>query len=602
MIKTLMSQVREYRTAALLTPLFTALEVFLEILIPYIIAFLIDRGIEAGSLENVIHYGLIMLAISLCSLLCGVLAGRYAAFASAGFASNLRDAMYRNIQRFSFSNIDKYSTAGLITRMTTDVTNLQNAFQMLIRIAVRAPLTMVTALIMCFSINSSISMIFLGALAILAVCLTYIISHATAVFTQVFRRYDDLNASVQENVTGIRVVKAFVREEYEIGRFRKAADTLYRMFVKAEKLIIMNMPVMNLVVYGCMILISWFGAHHIVSGTMTTGSLTSLFSYVMNVLFSLMMLSMIFVMLTMSAASARRITEVIREEPDITDPEDPVTEITDGSIVFEDVDFAYGNFTSETDADPVNGAVPAKTPEELEDTLHDVTLSIRSGETVGILGPTGSGKSTLVSLISRLYDVGKGRVLVGGKDVRSYSLSVLRDNVSVVLQKNVLFSGTILENLRWGKPDATEEECRHACELACADEFIDTLPDGYGTVLEAGGTNLSGGQRQRLCIARALLKSPKILILDDSTSACDTATDARIRAAFRTWIPDTTRLIITQRIQSIMDADRILLLDNGRVLAFDNHERLLETSPEYRELYELQTKTGGDFDEPGSVS
>ncbi|MBO5998252.1 MAG: ABC transporter ATP-binding protein [Lachnospiraceae bacterium] len=593
MLQILLAQTGRYKLPAILTPVFTALEVLMELLVPYVIASLIDKGISAGNMKNVFLYGGIMLIVANLSLLFGILAGRSAAKASTGFARNLRDTMYRNIQTFSFSNIDKYSTAGLVTRMTTDVTNLQNAFQMCLRVAVRAPMMLVISLVMCLSINVQISSVFLVALVILAMALIYIVSHASKFFALVFRKYDDLNASVQENVSAIRVIKAFVREDHENKRFADAADDLFRTFVRTEKYVVMNGPIMMTVVYGCIIAISWLGAHKIVAGAMTTGGLTSLLSYVMSVLASLMMLSMIFVMLSMSAAAAKRITEVITEKADISAPADAVMSVPDGSIDFDDVDFSYKSTAEDallTDSTEKNAR---------EETLHDITLHIKSGETIGIIGSTGSGKSTLVSLISRLYDADKGTVKVGGIDVKQYDLDTLRNAVSVVLQKNVLFSGTILDNLRWGKEDATLEECREACRLACADDFIEQFPDGYETVIDQGGTNVSGGQKQRLCIARALLKSPKILVLDDSTSACDTATDARIRKAFSEMIPDTTKLIISQRISSIEHADRIIVMDNGRINAFDTPEALLENNEIYREIYDTQIKGGGDFDQPG---
>ena len=601
MLKTLASQIKEYRLPAILSPVFIALEVFTDILIPFIVANLIDLGIEARSMENIVKYGMMMLAAAFLALIFGVLSGFYASRAATGFSANLRDAMFENIQSFSFSNIDKFSTAGLITRMTTDVTNIQNAFMMLIRIAVRAPLSMVTSLIMCIIINKRMSLIFLVALSVLSIALSMIIRRATKVFSEVFEKYDDLNASVQENVSAIRVVKAFVREDYEDEKFKLAAGNLYHLFVKAEKLIIMNMPVMNLVMYGSIIAISWFGAHFIVAGDMTTGNLTSFFSYVMSVLMSLMMLSMIFVMLTMSGASARRICEVLQEETEIKSPKDGQTKVANGQIDFNDVDFAYRPAPDAEQGDLVisyDEAVPLHNTSQFEDTLHDVTLHIKSGETIGIIGPTGCGKSSLVNLISRLYDPNKGSVCVGGKNVKEYDLSVLRDAVSVVLQKNVLFSGTILENLRWGKKDATLEECKEACRLACADEFIEKFPDGYETFIEAGGTNVSGGQKQRLCIARALLKNPKVLILDDSTSACDTATDAKIRANLKQYIPETTKIIISQRISSIEDADRIIVMEEGRVVAFDTHEVLLKENAVYADIHETQMQAGGDFDKP----
>ena len=583
MIKTLLKQVKQYKRESLLTPLFTALEVLLEVLIPFITASIIDKGIEQGNIGQVYFYGGLMLIMAFLSLLSGVLAGKYAAAASSGFACNLRDGMYENIQRFSFSNIDKYSTAGLVTRMTTDVTNVQNSYQMILRIAVRAPLMLVCSMAMCFFINGKLSLIFLAAIAVLAAALGLIMTRTTKIFDEVFHKYDDLNASVQENVSAIRVVKAFVREEHENNKFTRAAENLYRLFVKAEGLLALNNPVMMLVVYGCIISLSWFGAKFIVVGGLTTGELTSMFSYVMSVLMSLMMLSMIFVMVTMSAASGRRIAQVLDEKADLTNPENPLMSISDGSISFSHVSFSYKHGSG-------------------EETLHDIDLQIRPGETIGIIGGTGSGKSSLVNLISRLYDVDKGVVRVGGNDVRRYDMEVLRDQVAVVLQKNVLFSGTILDNLRWGREDATREECMEACRQACADEFIEQFPDQYETWIEQGGNNVSGGQKQRLCIARALLKKPKILILDDSTSAVDTASDAKIRESFVQKIPGTTKLVIAQRISSVQDADRILVLDDGRISGFDTHENLLRTNEIYCEIYETQMKGGGDFDQPSSAA
>lgn len=583
MIKTLLKQVKQYKRESLLTPLFTALEVLLEVVIPFITASIIDKGIEQGNIGQVYFYGGLMLIMAFLSLLSGVLAGKYAAAASSGFACNLRDGMYENIQRFSFSNIDKYSTAGLVTRMTTDVTNVQNSYQMILRIAVRAPLMLVCSMAMCFFINGKLSLIFLAAIAVLAAALGLIMTRTTKIFDEVFRKYDDLNASVQENVSAIRVVKAFVREEHENNKFTRAAENLYRLFVKAEGLLALNNPVMMLVVYGCIISLSWFGAKFIVVGGLTTGELTSMFSYVMSVLMSLMMLSMIFVMVTMSAASGRRIAQVLDEKADLTNPENPLMSIPDGSISFSHVSFSYKHGSG-------------------EETLHDIDLQISPGETIGIIGGTGSGKSSLVNLISRLYDVDKGVVRVGGNDVRRYDMEVLRDQVAVVLQKNVLFSGTILDNLRWGREDATREECMEACRQACADEFIEQFPDQYETWIEQGGNNVSGGQKQRLCIARALLKKPKILILDDSTSAVDTATDAKIRESFVQKIPGTTKLVIAQRISSVQDADRILVLDDGRISGFDTHENLLRTNEIYCEIYETQMKGGGDFDQPSSAA
>ena len=580
MIKTLFRQVKQYKKASLLTPLFAALEVLMEVLIPFVTAELIDKGIQGGSIEYVWRYGLLMVAMAILSLLFGLLAAKFAATASSGFAANLRNAMYENIQTFSFSNIDKFSTAGLVTRMTTDVTNIQNAYQMVLRIAVRAPMTMILSMVMCFVINHELSLVFLVAVAVLAIGLIFIVRRAMRLFDDVFHKYDDLNASVQENVSAIRVVKAFVREDYEKKKFNKAAENVYRLFVKAEKTIAINSPMMMLVVYGCIIALSWFGAQFVVSDKLTTGELTSLFSYVMSVLMSLMMLSMIFVMLTMSLASGRRIAEVLNEKPDLTNPAEPVMDIPNGQIDFDHVSFAYKHGTGES-------------------TLKDIDLHIKSGETIGIIGGTGCGKSSLVNLISRLYDASEGTVRVGGRDVREYDMEALRDKVAVVLQKNVLFSGTILENLRWGKEDATLEECKEVCAQACADEFIDKMPDGYDTFIEQGGNNVSGGQKQRLCIARALLKKPCVLILDDSTSAVDTATDAKIRKAFAQKIPGTTKLIIAQRVASVQGADRIIVMDDGRVVAFDTHDNLMKTNEIYREIYETQTQGGGDFDQPG---
>ena len=576
-----MAQIKQYKKDTILTPIFTALEVLFEVIIPLITAKLIDDGISAGNMSAVVKYGVIMVIVAFLSLGSGVLAGKYAATASTGFACNLRHAMYDNIQRFSFSNIDKFSTAGLITRMTTDVTNIQNAFQMLIRIAVRAPFTLICSLIMCIAINGELSLIFLAALVFLGVALFLIIGKVSKIFEVVFKKYDDLNASVQENVSAIRVVKAFVREDHETTKFKNASNSIYKMFVKAESLIALNSPIMMFVVYFCIILISWLGAKFIVAGSLTTGELTSLFSYVMSVLMSLMMLSMIFVMLTMSEASAKRVVEVIKEEPDIVNPETPDTNIADGRIDFNHVNFAYAHSSG-------------------ENVLEDIDLHINAGETIGIIGGTGCGKSSLVNLISRLYDVTDGSVYVGGKDVKSYDLEALRNSVAVVLQKNVLFSGTILDNLRWGDENATEEECRAVCKLACADEFIERFPDGYNTYIEQGGSNVSGGQKQRLCIARALLKNPKVLILDDSTSAVDTATDAKIREAFAQRIPGTTKIIISQRISSVKDADRVLVLDDGKVSGFDTHEKLLETNEIYKEIYDAQTSGSGDFDAPAA--
>ena len=577
MIKKLIQQVRQFRTAAFLTPLFTALEVVMGVLIPYVTSWIIDRGIMAGDLKQVYLYGGLMLVMAFFSMLFGILAGRFSAYASSGFASNLRSAMFRNIQTFSFSNIDKYSSGGLITRMTTDVQSLQQAFQMLMRISVRAPLNLVFSVFMCVFINLKMSMIFVVALLILGTALYLIISRTVKLFAQVFQRYDDLNSSVQENIAAIRVVKAFVREDFEKKKFGKAAEALYKLFVKTESLQALNHPIMMLVVYGCIISLSWFGAQFIVVGDLTTGQLTSLFTYVMTILSSLMMLSMIFVNLTMSAASAKRVIEVIDEKADITNPEkDAVMTVTDGSIDFDHVSFSYGS------APPY--------------AIRDINLHINSGETIGVIGGTGCGKSSLATLVSRLYDTTEGTVKVGGVDVRRYDLTALRNEVSMVLQNNVLFSGSILDNLRWGKEDATLEECKEVCRLACADEFIEQMTDGYNTYLEQNGSNVSGGQKQRLCIARALLKKPKILILDDSTSACDTETDARIQRAFREQLPEVTKLIIAQRIQSVMYADRIIVMQSGQVTGFDTHENLLKNNALYQEIYQIQTKDKGDFD------
>ncbi len=578
MIHTIVKQVKQYKKPSFLTPLFATLEVIMEVLIPYVIAAIVDKGIDGGNINAVYRYGAIMLVLAMCSLMFGILAGKYAAAASAGLACNLRDSMYANIQRFSFSNIDKFSTAGLVTRMTTDVTNIQNAYQMVIRIAVRAPLMLICSMFMCFFIHVRMSLIFVAAIIFLGIVLISIVLTAMKIFDVVFKKYDDLNASVQENVTAIRVVKSYVREDYEKNKFGSAAENLYRLFSKAESVVVLNSPVMMITIYGCVLALSWFGAKYVVAGSMTTGEMTSMFSYIMGILMSLMMLSMIFVMLTLSTASAKRIVEVLTEEPDLQNGENPVTEIADGSIDFHHVSFSYRQGSE-------------------SETLKDIELHIKSGETIGIIGGTGCGKSSLVSLISRLYDVTEGSVCVGGRDVREYDCEVLRDNVAVVLQKNVLFSGTILENLRWGKEEATEEECRAVCVQACADDFIQQFPDKYNTYIEQGGTNVSGGQKQRLCIARALLKKPKILILDDSTSAVDTATDAKIRKAFAESIPGTTKLIISQRISSVQDADRILVLENGRLDGFGTHEELLVSNEIYREIYEAQIKGGGDFDE-----
>ena len=579
MIRTFARYIGQYKRDAILTPLCTALEVLMEILIPFVTASIIDEGIQAGDMGKVWLYGGLMLALAFLSLFFGAMAGKLGASASSGFAANLRQGMFENIQRYSFSNIDKFSTASLVTRMTTDVTNTQMAFQMSLRIAVRAPLMLLCSMAMCFVISPRLSLVFLAALVVLGVALFGVMGLTLPIFQQVFRRYDDLNASVQENVSGIRTVKAFVREKFENEKFKSAAENLYKLYVKAESILAVNSPVMMLVIYGCILAISWFGARFIVGGSMTTGNLTSLFSYVISMLMSLMMLSMIFVMVAMSMASFRRIMEVLRERPDLVNPPQALTQIADGSIDFDHVYFTYQ-------------------PGSESYALSDIDLHIKAGETIGIIGGTGCGKSSLVNLISRLYDVSQGAVKVGGKDVRSYDLETLRDNVAVVLQKNVLFSGTILENLRWGKADAALEECEEACRLACADEFIQRFPQKYDTWIDQGGLNVSGGQRQLLSIARALLKSPKVLILDDSTSAVDTATDRKIREAFARHIPGTTKLIISQRVSSIQDADRILVLENGKIAGFGTHEELLEQNKIYREIVEAQTQAGGDFDQP----
>jgi ATP-binding cassette subfamily B protein len=579
MLKTLLKQVKQYKTASLLTPVFIMLEVVLDVLIPYVTAMLIDNGITAGHMPSVYKYGLIMIVMAFLSMMAAIMAGRYASYASSGFACNLRNAMYCNIQRFAFSDIDKYSTSGLVTRMTTDVTNLQNAYQQIIRTSVRAPFNLLSSIVMCFVISPQLSLIFIIASVVLGIILALIISKVSKMFALVFKQYDVLNSVVQENISGIRVVKAFVREDYEKSKFWNAAKRLYDLNVKAESLMALNRPVMNMVVYGCIIAISWFGAQFVVGGTLTTGQLTSLFTYVMTILMSLMMLSMIFVTITQSIASGQRVAQVINEEPDIVNPEDADTVIPDGSIDFNKVYFAYKGGSGEY-------------------ALNNIDLYIRSGESIGVIGGTGSGKSSLINLVSRLYDVSRGSVLVGGKDVTTYDLTALRDSVSVVLQKNVLFSGTILDNLRWGDENATLEQCRDACRIACADEFINEMPDGYDTRIEQGGTNVSGGQRQRLCIARALLKKPKVMVLDDSTSACDNATDARIRAALCEYMPDMTKLIIAQRISSIKDCDRILVLDNGKIAGFDTHDNLLKKCKIYQEICAIQEESGGDFDKP----
>ena len=589
-VRPILREVKEYKRDTFLTPLFAGLEVVMEVLIPYVTAMIIDRGIDAGNMQNVVKYGLAMPSMAALALVFGVGAGWFGASASTGFARNLRKAMYEKVQTFSFSNIDKFSTAGLITRMTTDVTNVQNAYQMVLRIAVRAPLNLVFSVIMILFIRKEIALVFFSVLAVVGGAVAIVGIKTMKLFREVFRRYDDLNASAQENISAIRVVKAFVREDYEDEKYMKAATNVYNLFVKAEKRMVLLMPGMMLAIYIVMVAIAWMSAHFIVAGTMTTGNLTSLFSYIMTTLISLIMLAVIFVMLTMSSASADRISEVLTEEPDIKNPENPLMEVPDGSIRFENVHFTYIK----------DG--------EGDENLHDIDLEIKSGETVGIIGGTGCGKSTLVSLISRLYDPDEtpegaekpyGGVYVGGHNVKEYDLDTLRDKVAVVLQKNELFSGTILDNLRWGKEDATLEECVRVCEIACADEFIQEFPDGYETRIEQGGTNVSGGQKQRLCIARALLKEPQILILDDSTSAVDTATEARIRKSFREDIPATTKIIISQRIASVQEADRIIVMDDGGIDGFDTHENLLENNAIYREIYDTQMNGSGDFDAPG---
>ena len=579
-MKRVLQQLGVYKKDTFLCVGLTALEVIMEILLPFITARLLAEGLEAGHLPSVYRYGAILVVMSLLSLIFGATAGRFAASASSGLAANLREAIYANIQTFSFSNIDKFSVPGLVTRMTTDITNVQQAFMMVIRIAVRSPLSLIFSFAMCMYINVELSLTFLIALAFLVVVIGAIMVVTLRIFSQVFRKYDDLNASVQENVSAIRVVKAFVRERFEDKKFSKASRNLYDLSVKAEGLLAFNGPAMMIAVYFCIVMVSWLGAHFIVvDGTLGAADLTSLYSYIMSLLMSLMMLSMVVVMISMSMASIRRIREVLDETPDLHDPEHPVMEVKDGSIDFNHVSFSYKHGSG-------------------KDALTDIDLHIKSGETIGVIGGTGSGKSSLVNLICRLYDVDEGCVKVGGLDVREYDMEALRNQVSVVLQKNTLFSGTILDNLRWGNPEATDEECMEACRAACADEFIDRFPDGYHTRIERGGNNVSGGQKQRLCIARALLKKPKVLILDDSTSAVDTATDAKIRKAFAEKIPGTTKIIIAQRVSSVEGADRILVLDNGRVNAFDTHDNLLKTNAIYQEIYESQIKGGGDFDQP----
>ena len=580
MIKKLESHLGKYKLASILTPTLSALEAIMDVLLPLLMAFIIDEGISKNDMGAILKYGLLTFLVAAVALALGILAGRFAAEASTGFAGNLRDAMYENIQRFSFSNIDKFSTAGLVTRMTTDVTNLQNAFQMIMRMCVRAPVHLIFALIMACMINVHLTGIFIVAIIFLVVLLVGIMVPTFKLFDKVFKSYDNLNASVQENVAAIRVVKSFVREGYENEKYSKACDYLYKQFVKAESRLSFNNPAMLTAVYGCNLALSWFGANFVLKGTITTGQLNALFGYVMNILMSLMMLSMAFVMLSMSAASAKRIVEVLDEKTDLGEPEKPVFEMKDGGIEFDHVTFKYKHGTGNA-------------------VLTDINFTIKPGETIGIIGGTGSAKSSLVQLIPRLYDVDSGAVRIGGVDVRDYDTDLLRKDVSMVLQKNVLFSGTILDNLRWGDENATEEECIQAAKLACADEFIERFPDKYNTWIEQGGSNVSGGQKQRLTIARALLRKPKVLILDDSTSAVDTATDAKIRRAFREQIPNTTKIIIAQRISSVQDADRILVLDNGRIDGLGTHEELLATNKIYQEVYNSQMQGGGDFDKQG---
>lgn len=578
MIKTLAAQIKEFKKASILTPVFMIMEVFFEMVIPLMMASIIDDGVEAGNMRHIYYVGVFMVGAALCGLFCGIMGGKFGARASTGFARNLRQAMFDNIQTFSFSNLDKFSTAGLVTRLTTDVTNLQQAYQMLLRICFRAPISMICAMAMAYLINARLATVYLIALVLLAFVLFFIINKAMKYFQMAFPKYDELNASVQENVSAIRVVKAYVREDYETSKLKKASQGIYDIFLKAERQVVLNMPVMQFTVYTCILLISWMGARMIVQSELTTGELMSLMTYCMNILMSLMMVAMIFVMMSMSIASARRISEVLNEKSDLTNPDNPVYEVPNGEIEFRNVSFSY----YEGDSKAV---------------LHDINLKIKAGETVGILGGTGSSKTSLVNLISRLYDVSSGAVLVGGHDVREYDMDSLRNQVAVVLQKNVLFSGTILENLRWGNADASEEECRRVCRLACADEFVEKMPEGYHTYIEQGGSNVSGGQKQRLCIARALLKNPRVLILDDSTSAVDTATDAKIRKAFAEEIPETTKLIIAQRVSSVQHADHIIVMEEGRIDGYGTHEELLRDNAIYREVYESQTSGGGDFDE-----
>lgn len=578
MLRLLLKEVKEYKKASIATPLFMILEVAMEMCVPFLMASIIDNGVNKGDMAHIYKVGAIMIVAATIGLFAGLMGGRLGAKASTGFAKNLREKMFNHIQTFSFANIDKFSTAGLVTRLTTDITNIQMAYQMSLRMFTRAPASLICAMAMAFYINPRIASIYLIAVVLLGFALFFIMKRATAYFQQAFPKYDEMNAAVQENVSAIRVVKAYVREEQETSKFKKTSENIYKIFIKAEKNVIYNGPIMQLTVYSCILLISWLGAKMIVSNTLTTGELMSLLAYCMNILMSLMMFSMVFIMITMSLAAMKRVSEVLQETSDITNPDEPIYEVTDGSVEFRNVNFAY----KAGSAEPV---------------LKNINLRIRSGETIGVMGATGSAKTSLVNLISRLYDVTDGEVLVGGQNVKEYDLESLRNQVSVVLQNNVLFSGTILDNLRWGNMEATEEECREACRQACADEFIQRFPEGYNTYIEQGGTNVSGGQKQRLCIARALLKKPKILILDDSTSAVDTATDARIRKAFAEEIPDTTKFIIAQRVSSIQHADRIIVMEDGQVHGFGTHDELMQNNEIYREVYETQTQGGGDFDE-----
>jgi ATP-binding cassette subfamily B protein len=582
MIKKLGKYIGEYWKASVITPISMILEVAMEMMLPFLMASLIDKGVEVGNLNGVLKYGAWMVGVSIISLSAGIFGGKYGAKASAGFAKNLRAGVFEHIQTFSFANIDKFQTGGLITRLTTDITNIQNSYQMLLRIAMRAPFMLIFALIMAFSINVRLSFIYVGAVLLLGTGMFILIKNAMKYFTKAFPKYDELNAGVQENVSAIRVVKAYVREDFETKKFHKASNNILEIFVKAENIVAYNMPMMYFTIFSCILLISWFGAKMIVAQTLTTGEVMGLIAYCMNILMSLMMISMVFVMVSMSIASARRVVEILEEESTLTNPEYPCVEVKDGSIRFENVEFSYSK-------------------ESTKPVLTDLNFTINSGETIGILGGTGSSKTSLVSLIGRLYDVTKGVVYVGGKDVRAYDLEVLRNQVSVVLQKNVLFSGTVLDNLRWGNPEATLEECKRACQIASAHEFIEELPDGYDTYIERGGANVSGGQKQRLCIARALLKNPKVLILDDSTSAVDTATETKIREAFREYIPEITKIIIAQRISSVSEADHIILLNEGKMDGYGTHEELLANNPIYQEVYETQIGGAGDFDKEGGA-